>query len=177
MKKIIVLSMFIVFMATLSFSDIPFSNMGEEKRINVFGGVGTAISDLEGCLVEIGIEKQFSGDFYGQLSVDYYFNPEELDDSDDSYAFSTNLFGVYKFPVSRNLNFYLKGGIHLTGRKEEWTYIGTNVNLDYGLAGGGGIEFMLSNRVAIYSGVTAKTSLDENRTWFKFHGGISIQVQ
>jgi hypothetical protein len=173
MKKILVLLMLILFLVSAFLS-------GEEvgKCTNLLAGIGSAVSDLEGLYMEVGVEKQFSGNVYGQFMVDYYFNPFELPDNSNSYAFGLNLYGVYKIPASDSINVFLKAGLHITMMKEDWEFIGfINTSADFGIAGGGGIEFHLSDRAFIYGGATVRTALEEKRTWIKIGGGVGFRVK
>ncbi len=172
MKKFFILSMLSLFVFSVSLCAA-----GEVKRKNVLVGGGGAASDLEGPFMEIGVEKQLSGNFYGQLLFDYYFSPFELPGDSNPYALGISLYGVHKFPVSDSISFLLKAGFHLTVMKEYFGILGIETNADLGIAGGGGIEFNLSHRLAIYSGATVKRSLDESRTWFKFYGGVGFRVK
>lgn len=172
MKKILVLLMLILFLVSTFLS-------GEEKgkRTNLLVGIGSAVSDLEGLYMEVGVEKQFSGNVYGQFMVDYYFNPFDLPDDSNSYAFGLNLYGVYKIPASDSINFFVKAGFHFTTMKEKWEFLGIDTSADVGIAGGGGIEFNLNDRTFIYGGATVRTALEEKRTWIKIGGGVGFRVK
>jgi hypothetical protein len=149
----------------------------EGKRMNILAGAGSADSDFEGGVIEIGIEKQMSGKFYTQLMVDYYCNPVKPNDGFDSYALGLNLSGVYKFPISGGLHFFLKGGVHLTLVREHWAYLSNHTSADLGVLGGGGMELKLSGKTSLYAGVTFKTAIEESRSWYKCSGGINYRIK
>lgn len=172
MKRIFVLSVLILFVVSVS---IPAAAAG--KRKNVFVGIGEASSEQEGLFLDIGFEKRFFRNFYGQFIFDYYNNPRGLTYSSDSYAIGFSLYGVYKIPVSHSINFFLKAGYHLTIQKDRWESFCITTGSDHGIAGGGGIEFHLSDRTFIYGGVTVKRAFINNDTWVKLYGGVGFRLK
>ena len=150
--------------------------------VNLFGNVGLAASDLEGLFVDIGAEFKFSNNFYGQVLFDYYFSPtgEDIEGLDDS-AYGFNLYGVYKFTGSGPLNLFAKAGVHYTTVKMSASGGGISVSAessDFGIAGGLGVEYSMSEQVALVLGATAKLIFSEGETgnWFKFYGGLNFRL-
>lgn len=150
---------------------------GKKKEINVLAGIGSADSDLKGLVLELGIEKQYTRKLYGQLIIDYYSNPFEVSGEFNSYAYGFSLFGAYKMPASSRLKIVLKLGLHITMMREKWKWLGSMTSADLGIAGGGGLEFKITDRAALYGGVTAKTSVEESRFWFKCSGGVIFKLK
>ncbi len=175
MKKILVLAMLILFVVSVS---LPAAGQG--KRHIVFAGTGVAVSNLEGLFFDIGVEKRFFGNFYGQFLFDYYLNPFKSFSPIDSYAYGLNFYGVYKIPASDRIYFCLKTGFHITSWKKEWDVTRIEIRTDYGFAGGGGIEYHLNDRAFIYSGATVKWAFDEltiSDKWVKLYGGLVLLVK
>lgn len=175
MKKILTLS--IVILVAISMT-LPAAGSG--KRKIVFAGIGSATSDLGGLFLDIGIEKRFFTNFYGQFLFDYYFNPFKVPGVSDSYAYGFNFYGVYKIPVSKRLHFFLKAGFHLTTLMRERTSSYISNRKDYGPTGGGGIEFHLSKWVYIYGGITRKWAYDEDEKdfkWTKLYSGLIFHLK
>ena len=173
MKKILACVTVLVVVSAMSTSLYAF---------NLFGNVGLATSDLEGLFVDVGAEVKLSNNFYGQVLFDYYFNPtgEDIEGLDDS-AYGFNLYGVYKFTGSGPLNLFAKAGVHYTTIKMSASGGGVTVSAessDFGLAGGLGVEYALSEQAALVLGATAKLIFTEGETgnWFKFYGGINFRL-
>ncbi|MCP4215447.1 MAG: porin family protein [bacterium] len=177
-NKIIVVAILVMLLAGVSFASGT-----KRKEIRIFIGAGTAAMDMRNVFVDLGIEQQFFGNLYGQFMLEYYNNPSNLPENSDSSAYGVNLYGVYKIPVSDKFKFFLKGGVHMTIQEVDMDWVfgrveGTSTNL--GLGGGAGIEYSVSNIIALYGGTTIKMFLDDsntNATWFKFYGGISFKVK
>jgi len=150
--------------------------------VNIFGNVGLATSDVEGLFVDIGAELKLSNNFYGQVLFDYYFSPigEDIPGLDDS-AYGFNLYGVYKFTGSESLNLFAKAGVHYTTVKMSASTGGVTFSAessDFGIGGGLGIEYSMSENVALVLGATAKLIFSEGDTgnWFKFYGGVNFRL-
>lgn len=171
MKRIITVTLLILFVSTVTLLAVD-----QKKEINILAGAGVASSDLKGPVVEIGVEKQLKGNLFGQLYVDYYFNPFDFTGDADSSAFGLTFLGAYKVPVTEGINYVLKLGLHFTFMKEEWNYIGRRTSADLGFAGGGAVEFILNTKTTLYGGVTVKTAVDESRTWLTFNCGLSFHT-
>ena len=175
MKKIFVLSMVILFGVSM-----VLHAAGEKKRTILFTGVGVAGSDLGGLFLDIGAEKRFFKNFYGQFLFDYYFNPFDTPTIADSYAYGLNFYGVYKIPVSGNIHFFLKGGFHFSTLYRERANSTISNRKDSGLAWGGGIEYHLSKLIYFRGGVTWKWAYDhddKNFKWTKIYGGLVFHVK
>jgi len=173
MKKILVCVTVLVVLAAMSTSLCA---------INLFGNVGLAASDLEGLFVDLGAELKITNNFYGQVLVDYYFSPtgEDIEGLDDS-AYGFNLYGVYKFTGSGSLNLFAKAGVHYTTVKMSASGGGFSVSAessDFGIGGGLGVEYSMSEQVALVLGATAKLIFSEGDTgnWFKFYGGVNFKL-
>ena len=172
MKKILVWVTVLIVLAAMSTSLCA---------INIFGNIGLASSDLEGLFVDIGAEFKFSNNFYGQVLFDYYFNPATLVVGVDDSAYGFNLYGVYKFTGSGSLNLFAKGGVHYTTIKMSASAGGISVSAessDFGIGGGLGVEYSLSENVALVLGATAKLIFTEGETgdWYKFYGGVNFRL-
>jgi opacity protein-like surface antigen len=174
MKKVMLL-LLVFCLATFSFAY-------EDKEINVFGNLGMAFSDLEGLNLEVGGEMQFSDSIFGQLSIDYYLNPmgDAAVDGVDASAYGINLYGVYKTNSSDTLNYFAKAGAHYTTVKasaDVWGVNFTATDSNFGIAGGAGIEYALSEKMDLVVGGLVKVVFaDETGTWFNVFAGINFQV-
>lgn len=177
MKRIILCITLVMFLGV-----ITTSLSAGDKKINLFGNAGIAVSDFEGLFVDVGAELQFTDNFYGQLLFDYYFNPtgEDIEGVDDS-AYGFNLYGVYKFSSSGALNLFAKAGVHYTTIKASAEGFGISVSAtesDFGIGGGLGFEYSLSEKVALLLGGTVKLIFSEGDTgtWFKIYGGFNFTL-
>jgi opacity protein-like surface antigen len=177
MKRILLCITLVMFLGV-----ITTSLSAGDKKINLFGNVGIATSDVEGLFVDVGAELQFTNNIYGQLLFDYYFNPtgEDIEGVNDS-AYGFNLYGVYKFSSSSALNLFVKAGVHYTTIKASAEAYGISVSVsdsDFGIGGGLGIEYSLSEKMALLLGGTVKVIFSEGETgtWFKFYGGFNFQL-
>ena len=173
MKKILVCVTVLIVLAALSTS---------LNAINLFGNVGFAASDLEGLFFDIGAELKLTNNFYGQVLFDYYFSPsgEDIEGLDDS-AYGFNLYGVYKFTGSGPLNLFAKAGVHYTTVKISAAANGASISAessDFGIGGGLGVEYSLSENVALVLGATLKLIFSEGETgdWYKFYGGVNFRL-
>jgi hypothetical protein len=154
----------------------------DERKIHVIGCLGFAASDFQGLAADIGVEFQVSRHLFGQLGFDYYFAPfeEELENTDfSSYGFS--LFGVYKIYPRERLNFFVKGGFHYTTIKQKTIIDGFNVSVsqsDFGIAGGIGLEYLLSRKLSVLLGGTYKHSFaDDAQQWIKIYCGAAVRIK
>jgi len=178
MKKTLILVMLIVFTAAFTLN----LSADEGKKMNVFGGLGFALADFEGLFFDIGAEMQITSHIYGQLLFDYYFspNPDGIEGVNDS-AYGINLYAVYKHKSSDTLNIFAKAGVHYTTVKASASGAGYSISVtssDFGIAGGGGIEYVLNDKLALMFGGTLKLIFAEDTgTWFKIYGGISYRVK
>jgi hypothetical protein len=173
MKKILACITVLTILATMTTS---------LSAINIFGNLGYASSDLEGLFFDVGAETKLFQNFYGQFLFDYYFNPtgEDIDGVDDS-AYGFNLYMVYKFTGSSSLNLFAKAGIHYTTIKFSASEGGISVSAedsDFGIGGGVGLEYSLSEQFALVFGVTIKIIFSEVETgnWYKYYGGINFRL-
>lgn len=156
----------------------------DEKRVNVLANLGFAFSDFEGMFFDIGAEMQFSEKIYGQLLFDYYFNPsgEDLGSGVDDSAYGINLYGVYKMGEPDAMSFFVKAGVHYTTIKASGSAWGVTVSAtssDFGIGGGAGFEYPLSDNMGLNVGGTVKLIFAEGDTgtWFKLYGGISYRIK
>lgn len=180
----------------------PLSAVG--KQINVVGGVGFAFSDIEGTMIELGVELQMVSDFYLQLTagsylddrsrggwggyIGYYggtlYAPLQI----SSRPYSLDLYGVYKLRVSKETRIFGKAGVHAAFYLQSfwddyYGYSGPQKD-GVGTAFGIGMEHMLTERLAVMVGVTYKMLFDggslpgaENNTrWFMLSLGLNYNV-
>lgn len=186
MKKNLIRFMVVVLLFTLH----PLITPARGKKINVFGSIGLAASEMEGIFLDAGAEMQFTDYIYGRLSFDYYFNHTGLSTPGFSdKAYGINLYGVYKFPAYGNWTIFSQGGITYTWFKlsgnMDFLFLGYDAPFGYsisesyfGFGGGVGLEYSLSEKLSIQTGATAKLLLDGgvHLTWFKFYAGVLYTV-
>jgi len=209
MKKII--------FATVLLSIVLPASAGS-RQINVFGGVGFAFSDVEGVTIEIGVEMELLQGFYLQFMANshlsdqvggnyYYYNDSHLYSRQQisTRPYGLNLYGLYKFPVSRTLKVFGKAGVHvafhITPRYDYYyydSYYGNNYYNNYyyddsgpkksgiGTAFGVGVEHQLTKKLALVVGGTYKILFDEgteyapdqgNSRWFKMFISLNYRVK
>jgi opacity protein-like surface antigen len=173
MRKTLVLVTLLLFLGVFSLSARP---------INLFGNVGFAVSGDElfkNLFLDIGAEMQLSGPIWGQVVFDYYFNPSDLEilAGANESAYSINLYGVYKHPMTDTVNLFAKAGFGYTTYEIE-IFGFTGSASDFGFGGGAGIEYKIGPKMAILAGGTVRIALEEGDsfTWFKMYGGFSYQV-
>jgi outer membrane protein W len=158
-----------------------------ERQINLFGGIGFAVSDYEGLVLDIGTEFQITHAFFAQFSIDYYTNPlgADVDTSLGAVDFSVvgfNLYGVYKVSPSERLNLFAKAGIHYTTLKASATVDGfldvSETDSDFGAAGGIGIQYFFNYRLGIVFGGTGKLLFaGDTLNWFKIYSGVIYRIR
>ena len=203
----------IVFIAVLLLS-IMLPVSADSRQINVFGGVGFAFSDIEGVTVELGAEMELLQGFYLQFMANSYLS-DQLGGNyyyySDSHLYSTqqistrpyglNLYGLYKFPISRTLKVFGKAGVHvafhISPRYDyyyyDYYYYGNNYYYDsgpkksgFGTGFGIGIEHELTNKLALVVGGTYKILFDEgsqyapdkgNSRWFKLYTSFNYRIK
>ncbi|MCP4213956.1 MAG: autotransporter domain-containing protein [bacterium] len=180
MKKII--GFVLVFLLAAS---LPMLAKDGKKQRNYFVNGGYATSDVDVCFVDLGIEKQTSGNFYWQFLFELYFKPFGEQGDFDSDGLGLNLYGVYKFPVSEKTNFFAKAGVcysmvNVAKNIEEVTYGDQTVlEADWVATGigagfGGGIEHRISKRFSLLAGATCKLFFKSDPVkWVKMYCGIS----
>ena len=178
MKRILVSLTVVIFLATMTTS----LSASDKKEINLFGNIGLAASDIEGLFFDVGAELQLSRNLYAQFLFDYYFNPsgEDIEGVNDS-AYGFNLYGVYKTSFHRPLRFFVKAGVHYTTVKLGIAFEGITISAessDFGIGGGAGLEYSMSDNIALVLGSTVKFIFWEGDTgtWFKFYGGVSFTI-
>ncbi len=177
MKKTSILVLLFVLPAAFTLN-LP----ADGKKMNLFTGIGYAFSDFDGMFIDIGFEMQLTGNIYGQLLFDYYFNPGSLDIEDESSsAYGINLYGVYKHRSSGKMTFFAKAGVHCTVVKASAPGAGFSISVDtsdFGIGGGGGIEYFLRKKLSLVLGGTVKLAFsDENSTWYKIYCGFSYRLK
>lgn len=171
-KKLLVVTALFLFGA-LSLSARP---------INIFGGAGIAFSDVEGLFFDVGAEMKLSSNFWAQILFDYYLNPTGLDipGVDDS-MYGINLYGVYKYKMTNQMNLFAKAGAHVTTLRASAQVMGITVavtDTNFGLGAGAGIEIKVGSNMFVLAGGTIKFLFAEGdtATWFKLYGGFGFQV-
>jgi opacity protein-like surface antigen len=165
MKKFVLLALAVLLVTTTGFSATK--KYVEKPKMAVFGDLGIAVSDFKGLFFDAGFQYGLSESFFGEFLFDYYLKP--AGSGTDATAYGFNLNGVYKYPLQNNLNLFGKAGVSLTIASAAG---GSDSN--FGLNSGGGVEYNLSNDMAIRAGATFKLSFTsgDTSTWFKFYGGF-----
>lgn len=172
-----------VFVLVLLLSTVAMFAEGEGKRINLFADLGAAANDFEGMFIDVGVEMQLSGKFYGQLLFDYYLDPTGSNTSSvKSEVYGFGLYGVYKAPLSDNLNFFVKGGLTYQMVKVSVEFLGVTLEgeteSELGFGAGGGIEYGLSEKLALQAGLTYRGIFAEGgANWLKIYGGVSFRIK
>jgi hypothetical protein len=155
------------------------------KRVAAFVGLGYAFSDYEGPVLNLGMEIQFSNNFYGIFDVEFYTDPspdfEEIWDVNLTIT-GINILGAYKFfPNDSKFNIGFRGGILVTARKAKSELLGgeiTNSTSDFGATGGLSIDYALNERFGIILGTNIYFSFeDETTQWYKIYGGMSYRIK
>jgi hypothetical protein len=195
MKKSILIGVLIWFLT-------PFSAVG--NQINVLGGVGFAFDDVRGVAFELGVEFRLTRGFYLQLTADTYLDDrsEWWDDYIIYYGgiiyypqrlstrpYGANIFGTYKFPISKNWTAFAKVGVHaafyLQSYYDDYTNYSGPKKEGIGTAVGIGLEHRLTERLALVIGGTYKMLFDadanvvpalDNSHWFKLDLGLNYQI-
>jgi opacity protein-like surface antigen len=163
-----------------------FSLNAEGKKINLLGNLGLAVSDLEGLFVDLGAEMQLTENIYGQFVFDYYLSPGSMSgedmsavDYDDSF-YGFNLNAVYKHQLQDTLKLFALGGLHYSFFKFSASYFGMNFDISdsyFGIGLGGGVEYSLSEDIALVGGATYKLIFQEGGgNWLKLYGGINYTI-
>ena len=153
------------------------------RGVTIYGGGGAAFSDYEGVVLNLGIDLKFAGRFSAQLVMDFLLDPApELEDATDTNIniVGTSLFGVYRFSSSRNFNVFIRGGLHLSTFRVKSTFQGVSIRAtesDFGVAGGLGLEFAVSQRMGIILGGDVKYIFDSiaDVTYYNVYGGVSYR--
>lgn len=184
MNKLIKLS---VLMALLLVSPSLTPNLMAQEAdtdLEYFAHLGFAFSDFEGLYLDIGVEKSFSHKLSAQAFLDYYAKPVDLS---DLYAdFSTSAYGIgvygkYKIIQSDKLGVYARGGLHLTFLAMNYDWFGEEIELasetKFGLGGGAGIEYFLSDNLRLLVDGTLRTLFgDEALSFFVVSAGIKASL-
>lgn len=181
---------------------LPISAAG--KQINIIGGVGFAFADVEGAMIELGVELQMVKGFFLQLTGASYLDDQGRGAWDDyivyyggmlhspmritSRPYSLDLYSVYKLRVSRKLKVFGKAGVHAAFYiRSYWddfyNYSGPRED-GVGTAFGIGMEHLLTERLAIVVGGTYKMLFDggstpapgHNTRWFKLYIALNYNV-
>jgi hypothetical protein len=149
----------------------------EHKQVNVFAnfGVSASVLDFKGSFLDLGVEQQFKDGFFGQLFIDFYFNPLGRNAVPDKTAYAIYLYCAYKLHISRIVNLFARTGVNLTG--ESWSYYGhgysrTEIEIYPGVGAGIGAEF-LGKKLSLRLGSDAKFMFGGTvAAVFKFYGGV-----
>ncbi len=163
---------------------LPLSAAG--KQVNIVGGVGFAFSDIEGAMIELGVELQMVEGFFLQLTagsylddrpggggygwygghapVVYYGGTLHTPLGVSSRPYCLDLYSVYKIRVSRKLKVFGKAGVHAAFYLESYWddysgYSGPQKD-GVGTAFGIGTEHLLTERLALVVGGTYKMLFD-----------------
>ena len=170
------------------------------KQINIMGGVGFAFSDIEGAMVELGVELQMVKGFFLQLTADSYLDDQSgIGDYGygwDNYIlyyggglyapmrvtarpYSLDLYSVLKLRVSRQMKVFGKAGVHATFYLQSYwdDYFGYSGPREEGVgtAFGLGVEQRLTDRLALLVGVNYKLIFDKAH-WYTLSLGISYNI-
>ena len=195
MKKSIFIGMLVLIL-------VPISAAG--SQMNILGGVGFAFDDIEGVVIELGMEFRLARSFYMQLTADTYLDDHSEGWGDYIFYYSgivyypqrihtrpygVNIFATYKLPLSRNWNVLGKVGVHaafyLESYYDDYTDYSGPKKEGIGTAFGVGIEHRLTERLALVIGGTYKMLFDgdsnavpalENSHWFKLDLGLNYQI-
>jgi len=166
------------------------------KQINITGGVGFAFSDIEGAMIELGVELQMVKGFFLQLTAGSYLDDQSGGGGWDNYIlyyggalhtpmritarpYSLDLYSVFKLPVSRQMKVFGKAGVHAAFYLQSYwdDYFGYSGPREEGVgtALGLGMEHLLTERLAITVGVTYKVIFDKAR-WYTLSLGLNYNV-
>jgi len=185
MKKVFLSLLLVVLVSGLTFGAPPKkAKVADEKgSISLFFDAGIAFSDFEGLFLEAGGQYAFTPKIFGEFLFDFYLNPAgESGEGVSSKAYGFNFNAVYKHPLSRGLNLFGKAGINLTITSVSFSFWGQDFSesdSNFGLNFGGGVEYGVSEQMAIRGGLTFKIAFAEGETgtWFKLYGGVSYKLK
>jgi opacity protein-like surface antigen len=95
-------------------------------------------------------------------------------------AYGLNLYGVFKQPLSDNLKLFAKAGVNYTVVEGSIQLFGVNfteAQSKFGVGGGFGGEYALTEKLSLLLGATVKLIFaEETGTWFKIYGGVSYRL-
>ena len=184
------------------------------SRVNLYGALGFPTPHFDGPSLDLGVEAQVAKKFYLQFMInsiiggsDYNYDPYgyypynlyvgprvsaggfDLGIGNGSMLYGISSYGVYKIPMTKNLNLWVKGGIHWTFydnfTADEEGNVRKNDANGFGTGVGAGFEHNFSDRWGIFGGILHKTvwvqsgngdNLDDNINWFKVYTGIIFRV-
>lgn len=184
------------------------------SRVNAYGAIGFPTPHFGAPGLDLGIEAQLSKKFYLQFMINMLMGAESSDYRNtggypyDLYGapywgaggvntglgsgnllYGISSYGVYKFPVSKRMKLWVKGGVHFSFydnfEPNEDGYMRRNDAHGLGTGLGVGLEHNFSGRFGVVGGILhkvvwVKTSgqdqLDENISWFKLYTGIIIRI-
>jgi hypothetical protein len=126
---------------------LPLAAHAQRKQMNLVGSLGMATGNIEGLIVNLGIEMEVFQHFYAQVSFDNFFEggstmayvregqvsfPQTM----RTRVFGMNLLGTFKLPLSRRVEWFTKAGLSYTHRSR---YFNDNYYYDsFGYNGYGG---------------------------------------
>lgn len=179
-----------------------------KKRINVVGALGLTTSDFSEPCLDLGAEIQLSKGFFLQCLFNTHIGSSDRSYYYTHYHYSSytypgyapwvdiggslhglTAYAVMKTPLSKKVNFFLKGGTHFTfftTSYYEEEALDKESKIGVGPGGGLGFEYGISPKFGIVAGGTYKYlfALDENRYdeketkhWFKFYAGLQFRVR
>ncbi len=183
MKKIFLVAMMLVLISSFSFGATKKQAADGKGDINLFFDLGIAFSDFEGLFLEAGGQYAFTPKISGEFLFDFYLNPAgESGEGFSSKAYGFNFNAVYKHPLSGGLKLFGKAGINLTITSVSMEFWGQKLSesdSNFGLNFGGGVEYDLSEQLALRGGMTFKIAFAEGDTgtWFKLYGGVAYKLK
>ena len=178
MKKLVSIMVAMVFILSLGTG-----LKAEDKELNLMANIGMAFSDFEGLVIDLGVEKQFSENLFALLYLDYYLNPtgEDYGANASLTLMGINLGAAYKKQLNEKIKWFVRAGILIAIAKAEFTLFGytqSETDSNFGLSAGGGIEYMLQEKLSLVAGVALATVFsDGSATWFKIFAGVNYKLK
>jgi hypothetical protein len=114
--------------------------------------------------------------------MDYLLDPlPDLETDAVKYSvIGSSIFGVYNLTNSEKMNFFIRGGIHLSAFRAKFEASGakvTTTDSDFGLAGGLGLRYALGERLGLMLGGDVKVIFDSGDTvnYINVYAGLSYR--
>lgn len=115
------------FILMLAIFLLPLAAHAQRKQISLVGSLGMATGNIEGLIVNLGIEMEVFQHFYAQVSFDNFFaggstmaysrdGQVSFPQTMHTRVFGMNLLGTFKFPLSRRVEWFTKAGLSYTRR-------------------------------------------------------------
>ncbi len=181
MKKLVSIMVALMFILSLGTG-----LKAEEKELNLMANIGFSMSDVEGLFVDLGVEKQLKENLFALLYLDYYLDPTGENYSGYGVDASLTLMGInlgaeYKKELNEKMKWFLRAGVLMAISKATVTFLGyktSDSSSDFGIFGGGGIEYMLQEKLSLVAGVALNMVFsDGTGTWFKIFAGINYKLK